>query len=117
MNYFSSRPWLLLKFPCSINFSDFAYEIWTSLVFFVDWARGKPHTRSPKDHPGGVNFSSAFGLNHPDDGANVGMTNIKSNHEPFMAQNGRIPSREGSIITSQPKARPMPRELNGDRAV
>ena len=46
----------------SINFSDFIYEIWTSLGFFFDYMRGKPHTRSSKDHPGGTSFGDAFRL-------------------------------------------------------
>lgn len=46
----------------SINFSDFAYEIWTSWRFFFDYMRGKPHTRSSKDHPGGTSFGTAFRL-------------------------------------------------------
>jgi len=46
----------------SINFSDFAYEIWTSWRFFFGYVRGQPHTRSSKDHPGGTNFGDAFRL-------------------------------------------------------
>lgn len=46
----------------SINFSDFAYEIWTSWRFFFDYMCGKPHTRSSKDHPGGTSFGHAFKL-------------------------------------------------------
>jgi hypothetical protein len=46
----------------SINFSDFAYEIWTSWRFFFGYMRGKPHTRSSKDHPGGTSFGDAFRL-------------------------------------------------------
>lgn len=51
----------------SINFSDFLYEIWTSLKFFFDFVRRKPHTRSEaKSHPGGVDFKTAFGVEESD---------------------------------------------------
>ncbi|KAG8951523.1 hypothetical protein FRC03_012527 [Tulasnella sp. 419] len=46
----------------SINFSDFGWEIYTSLRFFVDAALGKPYTRTQKDQleGGKVDFERAF---------------------------------------------------------
>jgi Organic solute transporter Ostalpha len=41
----------------SINFSDFAIEIWSSFAFFVDYARGKPHTHSQR-----TDLGKAFGI-------------------------------------------------------
>ena len=46
----------------SINFSDFVYEIWTSLRFFFDYMRGKLHTRSSRYYPGETTFGDAFRL-------------------------------------------------------
>ncbi|KAG8827697.1 hypothetical protein FS842_008317 [Serendipita sp. 407] len=45
----------------SINFSDFAVEIWSSFVFFWDYIRGKPHAHShrPDDR---ATFGEAFGV-------------------------------------------------------
>src|SRR5258708_37939562 len=40
----------------SINFSDFAYEIWTSWRFFFAYMRVKPHTRSLAVPPCGTSF-------------------------------------------------------------
>ncbi|QRV81160.1 Organic solute transporter Ostalpha [Ceratobasidium sp. AG-Ba] len=45
----------------SLNFSDFAYEIWGSLRFFWDFALGKPHTRGPY-HKESADFGEAFGV-------------------------------------------------------
>ncbi|KAL5513921.1 hypothetical protein ACEPAG_2682 [Sanghuangporus baumii] len=44
----------------SLNFSDFAAEIWESLKFFIDYMRGKPETRTPKK--GKPNLAEAFGI-------------------------------------------------------
>ncbi|KDQ10908.1 hypothetical protein BOTBODRAFT_177792 [Botryobasidium botryosum FD-172 SS1] len=41
----------------SINYSDFALEIWYSIKFYIDYARGKPHARSSKN-----DFDQAFGI-------------------------------------------------------
>ncbi|KIK56471.1 hypothetical protein GYMLUDRAFT_47008 [Collybiopsis luxurians FD-317 M1] len=45
----------------SINFSDFALEIWGSLKFFIDYRRGVSgtHSHHPSTKP---NFAQAFGL-------------------------------------------------------
>jgi len=46
----------------SINFSDFAKEIWSSLSFFFDFIRGKPEAHShigKKEH---TTFATAFGV-------------------------------------------------------
>ncbi|KAG9099097.1 hypothetical protein FRC06_005657 [Ceratobasidium sp. 370] len=45
----------------SLNFSDFAIEIWGSLRFFWDSALGKPHTRGPH-HKDSMDFGEAFGV-------------------------------------------------------
>ncbi|OCB90250.1 DUF300-domain-containing protein [Sanghuangporus baumii] len=44
----------------SLNFSDFAAEIWGSLKFFIDYMRGKPGARTPKR--GKPNLAQAFGI-------------------------------------------------------
>ncbi|KAF8311482.1 DUF300-domain-containing protein [Clavulina sp. PMI_390] len=48
----------------SLNFSDFAVEIWSSFRFFFDYMRGKPGTRAShfKEKEGVPDFDSAFGL-------------------------------------------------------
>ncbi|KAF5376902.1 hypothetical protein D9615_007209 [Tricholomella constricta] len=43
----------------SINFSDFALEIWVSLRFFFESSRGKPHHVDPHAK---MNFGEAFGV-------------------------------------------------------
>jgi len=52
----------------SINFSDFAREIWSSLVFFVDYIRRKPYARSSSYKAEGrrMDFGEAFGLEDND---------------------------------------------------
>ncbi|KAG8746558.1 hypothetical protein FRC12_014250 [Ceratobasidium sp. 428] len=45
----------------SLNFSDFAVEIWSSLRFFWDFALGKPHTRGAH-HKESMDFGEAFGV-------------------------------------------------------
>ncbi|KIM30457.1 hypothetical protein M408DRAFT_328045 [Serendipita vermifera MAFF 305830] len=47
----------------SINFSDFAVEIWSSFVFFIDYARGKPYAHSHSREQ--KTFSEAFNLDEP----------------------------------------------------
>jgi len=49
----------------SINFSDFALEIWSSFMFFVDYIRRKPYTRSRMQKPGQITFGQAFGIEGP----------------------------------------------------
>ncbi|KAF5365855.1 hypothetical protein D9757_013979 [Collybiopsis confluens] len=44
----------------SINYSDFALEIWGSLRFFIDYMRGAPETHSSETMK--PNFAQAFGL-------------------------------------------------------
>ncbi|CAL1702876.1 unnamed protein product [Somion occarium] len=54
----------------SINYTDFAIEIYGSLKFFVDYFRGKPHAHGPRlteiDNEGKtytkMNFGEAFGV-------------------------------------------------------
>jgi hypothetical protein len=65
----------------SINFSDFAYEIWTSFRFFFDYMRGKPHTRSPKDHPGGTSFGDAFRLEKYNEQSTYGWVSPTQKHQ------------------------------------
>ncbi|KAJ3718494.1 organic solute transporter Ostalpha-domain-containing protein [Lentinula raphanica] len=48
----------------SINFSDFALEIWTSLRFFLAYIRGVPETRSRYANQV-TGFDEAFGLEKP----------------------------------------------------
>ncbi|KAG8746444.1 hypothetical protein FRC10_004883 [Ceratobasidium sp. 414] len=45
----------------SLNFSDFAIEIWGSLRFFWDSALRKPHTRG-SNHKDSMDFGEAFGV-------------------------------------------------------
>jgi hypothetical protein len=45
----------------SINFSDFALEIWWSFAFFIDYALGKPHAHS-SSQTDKVTFGKAFGI-------------------------------------------------------
>ncbi|KAK7053302.1 hypothetical protein VNI00_003928 [Paramarasmius palmivorus] len=45
----------------SVNYSDFAMEIWGSLKFFVDYYRGVP-TAHGHGHLGRPNFAGAFGV-------------------------------------------------------
>lgn len=47
----------------SINYIDFAQEILGSLHFFVNYARGKPHTRHGDQQK--MNFGEAFGVSSP----------------------------------------------------
>jgi hypothetical protein len=59
------RTWNILR-PLwdSVNYTDFAIEIFGSLKFFIDYARGKPHTHAPRVTPGPdgrkVDFGEAF---------------------------------------------------------
>ena len=116
----------------SINFSDFAYEIWTSWRFFFDYTRGKPQTRSLKDHPGGTSFGDAFRLEsyknrsafgwvssgrkyqHDRQGVNE-MQTIKDDSSEVEALNNRS-GMQGAYrmeyISSQPGALPPPNPQN-----
>jgi Organic solute transporter Ostalpha len=75
----------------SINFSDFAIEIWSSFVFFVDYAMGKPYAHSHGNGPERTDFGKAFGIEEREkkkgklvksrggpDQANVGLIRAKS---------------------------------------
>ena len=116
----------------SINFSDFAYEIWTSWRFFFDYMRGKPHTRSSKDHPGGTNFGDAFKLEnynergaygwvspgqkyqHDRQGVNE-MQTIKDDSSEVEALHNRGGTQDAyrmKYISSQPGALPPPHPGN-----
>jgi hypothetical protein len=116
----------------SINFSDFAQEIWSSFVFFVDYARGKPHAHSQPKDKDRVTFGSAFGvepqprkkLSKPrpsTDPSSALMRPRTPNSEAGTATNvtwsgGARSTEEGetseayrmSPITSQPQARQPP---------
>ncbi|KZT32287.1 DUF300-domain-containing protein [Sistotremastrum suecicum HHB10207 ss-3] len=41
----------------SVNFSDFAIEIWRSTKFFIDYWRKKPYTRSTSASPSGTTYT------------------------------------------------------------
>jgi len=49
----------------SINYADFAREIFTSTKFFINYLRGRPETRGQKDvdEKGKVDFDRAFRIN------------------------------------------------------
>lgn len=116
----------------SINFSDFAYEIWTSWRFFFNYLRGKPQTRSLKDHPGGTSFGDAFRLEsyknrstygwvssgrkyqHDRQGVNE-MQTIKDDSSEVEALNNRSGTQGAyrmEYISSQPGALPPPNPQN-----
>ncbi|KAJ3893147.1 DUF300-domain-containing protein [Lentinula edodes] len=83
----------------SINFSDFALEIWYSLKFFIAYIRGVPetHSRFAKSNAG---FDDAFGLTT---GRPVSYNKHSINIGSLRGQNGRTSpseydsSRPGSI--------------------
>lgn len=54
--FFCFDKWLL-----KLNTDDFIEEIISSLRFFVDYIRGKPFTRSPREGDN-ANFGEAFGV-------------------------------------------------------
>ncbi|KAF8484305.1 DUF300-domain-containing protein [Gautieria morchelliformis] len=73
----------------SLNYSDFAVEIWSSLRFFVDYAMGKPNThtprpaalanRSPSRRP---TFGDAFGIYS--EGAPIRRVVTSDSHLPVI---------------------------------
>lgn len=109
----------------SINFSDFAVEIWSSFIFFVDYFRGKPYARSNSDKK---TFGDAFGIEEPhrrgklvkqrqEDRTGQGLMRIQTpTNDDRSSPNGK---RGGggagmdeayrmSPITSQPRPRQQP---------
>lgn len=88
----------------SINFSDFAREIWSSLSFFFDYIRGKPETHSHGGNKEQASFASAFGLED-----SRGRRLVKSRSKPSDDQSGvglirgRTPTSEaGAFSTGSP---------------
>ncbi|KAF5345730.1 hypothetical protein D9757_013300 [Collybiopsis confluens] len=67
----------------SINYSDFALEIWGSLRFFIDYMRGAPETHSSETMK--PNFAQAFGLSSGRSGyikQGYDIRNRTSKHDP-----------------------------------
>lgn len=69
----------------SINFSDFAAEIWGSLKFFIDYMRGRPGTRTQK-----MNMAQAFGVEGSD---NTPKYDSKSSGIGFAGVGGSAAAR------------------------
>lgn len=68
----------------SINFSDFGREIWSSIVFFIHYWRGKPGTRSShkkNEEKRYTDFNQAFRLDNSTSPNGDGG-------RPFLADNG-----------------------------
>ncbi|KAJ4470785.1 DUF300-domain-containing protein [Lentinula aciculospora] len=76
----------------SINFIDFALEIWSSLKFFIAYIRGIPQTRS-RYATQVTGFDEAFGLEKTDRAAYVGHASSES---VLRAQNGRTSEYDSS---------------------
>lgn len=89
----------------SINYSDFAREIWSSLSFFFDYFRGKPEAHSgsikKKKQQGRVSFGSAFNL----EGSSRGKI-VKSRSKPSEDLSGvgliraRTPTSEAGTYSN-----------------
>lgn len=80
----------------TINFSDFVAEIWLSLRFFIDYARGKPNTHTSRPvaptasgNPRRANFDSAFGLNkNSTAGPGLRRVGTSESHLPVLQGEG-----------------------------
>ncbi|KAG9076527.1 hypothetical protein FS749_011701 [Ceratobasidium sp. UAMH 11750] len=87
----------------SINFSDFAIEIWSSLRFFWDFALGKPHTRG--SHKDSMDFGEAFGVRNDSGvlrtrggaGANAADPDAV---RPFFADQSRVERSRSSHLSN-----------------
>ncbi|KAH9940132.1 organic solute transporter Ostalpha-domain-containing protein [Epithele typhae] len=112
----------------SINYSDFAREIWGSIKFFGDYWRGKPGTHGPRvqlTNPDGstyakMDFGEAFGVSPrpyarsvTSMSAQTSQTNIRSSPRapgPARAQHqvGRAPIRETGDDLDEERVRLAP---------
>ncbi|KAG8806876.1 hypothetical protein FRC17_004755, partial [Serendipita sp. 399] len=115
----------------SINFSDFAIEIWSSFVFFWDFARGKPHARYQRHRPDDrATFGEAFGVEEVHTSRKLrkdrsGQDRAKfGRHDPSNEGGGSFANGAGggqnlgedtypmkSITTNQPRPRDPPSRL------